>query len=106
MRPVFFLLLSLVLATASLPQTPGNSTRSKVSQAWDPKTIQWQDIDTDGTKYALLEGHRDVPGEAFTYAFFIPAGYHEHHWHSSDARVSVVQGALKVSFGETWISNT
>jgi len=42
-----------------------------------------------------------VPGESFTYAFFIPAGYHEHHWHSSDARVVVVQGALKVSFGET-----
>jgi len=49
----------------------------------------------------LAGGRRDVPGESFTYAFFIPAGYHEHHWHSSDARVVVVQGALKVSFGET-----
>ena len=38
-------------------------------------------------------------GEAFTYAFFIPAGYWEHHWHSADARVAVVQGELKVSFG-------
>jgi quercetin dioxygenase-like cupin family protein len=74
--------------------------QAKKPQAWDVKTIQWQ-VNADGTKEALLEGRRDVPGEAFTYAFFIPAGYHEHHWHSSDARVVVVQGALKVSFGET-----
>jgi hypothetical protein len=47
---------------------------AKKPQAWDVNTIQW----------------RDVPGEAFTYAFFLPAGYHEHHWHSSDARVVVV----------------
>ena len=43
-------------------------------QSWDAKSIQGQDIDTDGTKYAPLEGRRDVPGEASTYAFFIPAG--------------------------------
>ncbi|HET7105854.1 MAG TPA: cupin domain-containing protein [Candidatus Acidoferrum sp.] len=73
---------------------------AKKPQAWDVKTIQWE-VNSDGTKDALLEGRRDVPGEAFTYAFFLPAGYHEHHWHSSDARVVVVQGALKVSFGET-----
>jgi len=42
-----------------------------------------------------------VPGEAFTYAALIPAGHSEHHWHSSDARVAVIQGTLKVSFGET-----
>jgi quercetin dioxygenase-like cupin family protein len=101
MRLVFSLLLSLVLAAGSIPQTPGNSTSGKVPQAWDPKTIPWQEADADGTKYALLEGRRDVSGEAFTYAFFIPAGYHEHHWHASDARVAVVQGALKVTFGET-----
>ena len=69
-------------------------------QAWDAKTIVWQDIEPDGTKYALLEGDRNTPGKAFTYAFFIPAGYWEHHWHTQDARVAVVSGALKVSFGE------
>lgn len=79
-------------------QTP--AAEVKKPQAWDVNTIQWQ-VNADGTKDALLEGRRDVPGEAFTYAFFLPAGYHEHHWHSSDARVVVVQGALKVSFGET-----
>jgi len=101
MRLVFSLILSLALAAGAVPQTAGSSTSAKVPQAWDPKTIPWQEIDSDGTKYALLEGRRDVPGEAFTYAFFIPAGYHEHHWHTADARVAVVQGALKVSFGET-----
>jgi len=75
--------------------------QAKSAQAWDAKSIQWQQVDSDGTKYSLLEGSRDVPGQAFTYAFFIPAGYHEHHWHTSDARVAVIQGALKVSFGET-----
>jgi len=54
-------------------------------QAWDAKTIVWQDIEPDGTKYALLEGVRNTPGKAFTYAFFIPAGYWEHHWHTQDA---------------------
>src|SRR6266567_8944840 len=98
---VLSLILSLAFAAGSSSQTANTSTSAKGPQAWDAKSIQWQDIDTDGTKYALLEGRRDVPGEAFTYAFFIPAGYHEHHWHSSDARVAVLQGALKVSFGET-----
>jgi uncharacterized RmlC-like cupin family protein len=46
-----------------------------------------------------LEGRSDVAGEAFTYAAFIPAGFHNFHSHSSDARVAV--GVLKVSFGET-----
>jgi len=74
-------------------------------QAWDAKTIVWQDIEPDGTKYALLEGDRNTPGKAFTYAFFIPAGYWEHHWHTQDARVAVVLGALNVSFGETLDKN-
>jgi hypothetical protein len=43
----------------------------------------------------------DVPWQAFTYAFLIPAGYHEHRWHSAGARVAVIQDALKVSLGET-----
>ncbi|HXJ12710.1 MAG TPA: cupin domain-containing protein [Candidatus Limnocylindrales bacterium] len=87
-------MLNLIFCQA--PTAP----EAKKPQAWDVNTIQWQ-VNADGTKDALLEGRRDVPGETFTYAFFIPAGYHEHHWHSSDARVVVVQGALKVSFGET-----
>jgi quercetin dioxygenase-like cupin family protein len=91
MKFVLAMLILFVTAVAMLAQS---------QQAWDAKTIVWQDIEPDGTKYALLEGDRNTPGKAFTYAFFIPAGYWEHHWHTQDARVAVVSGALKVSFGE------
>ena len=69
--------------------------------AWTATNIKWQEEYPDGTKYSLLEGSRDIPGKAFTYAFFIPAGYYEHHWHSSDARVAVLSGALRVGYGES-----
>jgi hypothetical protein len=100
MRFVFLLVLTLVPCIEAVPQN-ADTAKPKSAQAWDAKSIKWQDIDEDGTKYALLEGRRDVPGESFTYAFFIPAGYHEHHWHSADVRVAVIQGVLKVSFGES-----
>ncbi len=90
-------MLILFLTAVAMP--------ARSQQAWDAKTIVWQDIEPDGTKYALLEGDRNTPGKAFTYAFFIPAGYWEHHWHTQDARVAVVLGALKVSFGETLDKN-
>src|SRR5260370_8801487 len=85
-------MLILFLTAVAMP--------ARSQQAWDAKTIVWQDIEPDGTKYALLEGDRNTSGKAFTYAFFIPAGYWEHHWHTQDARVPVVSGALKVSFAE------
>jgi quercetin dioxygenase-like cupin family protein len=72
----------------------------KIPQAWDAKTIPWQKTDPDGTKWAVLEGKSDVAGQAFTYAAFIPAGFHSRHSHTSDARVAVVQGALKIGFGQ------
>jgi quercetin dioxygenase-like cupin family protein len=75
--------------------------QTKQPQGWNAKSIEWQKIDPDGTKWSVLEGRSDVAGEAFTYAAFIPAGFHDFHSHSSDARVAVVQGVLKVSFGET-----
>jgi quercetin dioxygenase-like cupin family protein len=85
--------LVLSLLTLTLAQ------ESKTPQGWNARTIQWQTTDKDGTKWAVLQGRSDVPGEAFTYAAFIPAGYHDRHSHSSDARVAVVQGALTVGFG-------
>jgi quercetin dioxygenase-like cupin family protein len=75
--------------------------QARKPEAWDAKSIVWQKTDVDGTKWSVLEGRSDVPGEAFTYAAFIPAGFHEFHSHATDARVAVVQGVLKVSFGET-----
>jgi quercetin dioxygenase-like cupin family protein len=89
------LILLAVLGFSTL----GFGQEAKTPQGWTAKGIQWQSTSPDGTKWAVLEGKSDVPGEAFTYAAFVPAGYSDHHSHSSDARVAVVQGALRVGFG-------
>jgi hypothetical protein len=70
-------------------------------QAWNAKNIEWQKTDPGGTKWSVLEGRSDVAGEAFTYAAFLPAGFHDFHSHASDTRVAVIQGVLKVCFGKT-----
>jgi quercetin dioxygenase-like cupin family protein len=93
MRRKFIVLVVLSLLTAASGQG------GKTAQAWTAKTIHWQTTDKDGTKWAVLQGESDVPGEVFTYAAFVPAGYEDRHSHSSDAWVAVAQGALKVSFG-------
>jgi uncharacterized RmlC-like cupin family protein len=63
--------------------------------------IPWDDAAPDGTKYALLEGRRDIDGELFTYAFFIPAGFWDAaHWHTQDARVVVLSGSLYLGYGD------
>ncbi len=77
-------------------QAMGKSTAVKT---WDANNIVWQSVDADGSKWAVLEGDKDAPGEAFTYAFLVPAGHWEHHSHNQDARVAVISGALKVSVG-------
>lgn len=69
------------------------------ARVWDAKSIAWQNVYPDGTRWSVLEGDKDAPGKAFTYAFFIPAGYWEHHSHNQDARVAVISGALKVAIG-------
>ena len=39
-------------------------------------------------------------GEAFTCAFFIPAGLRDApHWHGADSRICVVRGELKLAYG-------
>jgi hypothetical protein len=69
--------------------------------AWTVENIQWGETAADGTRYALLEGTRDSPGTTFTYAFFIPAGFWDAaHWHSQDARVAVLSGALHLGYGD------
>lgn len=92
-RRLLIFLVAISSATMAFEQ------EAKIPHGWTAKTIQWQSTSRDGTKWAVLEGKSDVSGEAFTYAAFIPAGYTDHHAHSSDARVAVVQGALKVGFG-------
>jgi quercetin dioxygenase-like cupin family protein len=92
-------LIAIIINLALVASPSGEPTKSP--QAWDARSINWQKIDPDGTKWAILEGRSDVSGEAFTYAAFIPAGFHDFHSHGSDARVAVIQGVLKVSFGDT-----
>jgi len=91
------MIVSMYSANAQSAQP---KAKKQTVQTWDAKTIPWQRTDSDGTKWAVLEGDKDAVGKAFTYAFFIPAGYWEHHWHTQDARVAVIQGALKVAQGD------
>jgi len=92
---------SLTASSAELQAAPSaQAAQTKAPQSWDAGSIRWQVINPDGQRWAVLEGRSDVPGEAFTYAAFLPAGVREHHWHSSDARVVVLEGTLKVNFGE------
>jgi quercetin dioxygenase-like cupin family protein len=68
--------------------------------AVDVDAIPWDQTASDGTRYAVLTGRRDAPGEAFGYAFAIPAGFWDPpHVHSADAHVTVVRGALHLGFG-------
>ena len=74
---------------------------SAARAAWTPDSIPWDDAAPNGTRYALLEGRRDVEGELFTYAFFIPAGFWDAaHWHTQDARVVVLSGALYLGYSD------
>jgi len=69
--------------------------------ALHPDAIAWDETGADGTRYALLEGARDAKGAAFSYAFFIPAGFRDPaHWHTADARVFVVRGTLLLGYGD------
>jgi quercetin dioxygenase-like cupin family protein len=89
---IFIAPLLLVVSALAFGQSPA-------VQTWNPEKIVWQRTDSDGTKWAVLEGDKDALGKAFTYAFFLPAGHWEHHFHNQDARVAVVSGALKVAVG-------
>jgi mannose-6-phosphate isomerase-like protein (cupin superfamily) len=91
-----FLILALV-APGLAAQAPADSTPPA---AWTSRAIVWPAADTDGTKFVFLEGRNDVPGRAFSYAYFMPAHHWEHHWHSGEVRVFVLSGALRVAYGD------
>ena len=40
--------------------------------SWFWSEIRWQQLNPDGTKFALLQGNRESAGEQFTYALLIP----------------------------------
>ncbi len=51
------LMMNLVLLAAPVTEP------TKAPRAWDAKTIVWQKVDSDGTKWSVLEGRSDVLGE-------------------------------------------
>ena len=92
-------LAALVVLLA--PSSPGQA-QPATARGWSVESIPWQTAAANGSKYALLEGSRDTPGGAFTYAFFIPAGvWDSPHWHSTTARVFVAKGRLQIGYGDT-----
>lgn len=58
--------------------------------------IPWQTSNPDGSRSATLVGTR-APGELFTYAFYMPAGFYDApHFHSPAIHLHVAQGVLQL----------
>lgn len=73
------------------------------AKAWSIETIEWDTIFQDGSRLAILEGPRNIPGKAFSYAFYLPDGvWVTPHWHCADARVFIAQGKLLLGYGENF----
>lgn len=65
-----------------------------------PDAIPWGPPAADGSRFALLDGVRDVAGQPFSYAFALPAGvWDKPHSHSTTARIFVLKGTLKLGWG-------
>lgn len=81
--------------TDAIPTTPSPGV------AFTPDAIPWEPPDSDGTRFAVLEGSRE--GESpFSYAFYIPAGFWDGpHAHTAGARVVVAKGELRLGYGRT-----
>lgn len=70
---------------------------------WNASTIKWQRHDPDGTRYAVLDGSRDTPGQPFTYAFYMPGGvWVKPHTHTQQAHVTVVKGSIRIGWGRVF----
>jgi len=95
-----FLLFAPVLLLAALPLA---AEPAPAGRGWTLPDIAWQSEGAKGTRFALLEGRRDEPGTAFTYAFSIPAGVWDGpHSHSATARVFVARGTLRLGDGASF----
>lgn len=93
--------LCILAALSSLLTAYGQSV-----SVWKSGQIRWQEINSDGSKYAVLEGDRSKPGP-FTYAFWLPNGVWERpHMHTGTARVTVVSGTLLLGEGRVLRKNS
>jgi len=96
--------LSAVICSCLISFAGLATAHDKTPQAWNAKTISWEPPSSNGVKSAVLQGKDGAVGDPYTYAVFIPAAldpHHSLHSHPSDARVTVIQGALKLGFGDT-----
>jgi hypothetical protein len=96
--------LSAVVCSCVISFVGLAAAHDMVPQFWNAKTIPWGPSSPNGIKSVVLQGKDGAVGDPYTYAVFIPAGldaHHSLHSHPSDARVTVIQGALKLGFGET-----
>jgi quercetin dioxygenase-like cupin family protein len=67
--------------------------------------IAWDQVDSDGSKYAFLEGSKDQ-GRNFTYLFFLPAGMWDRpHMHTGDSRILVLKGELLAATNQSFDKN-
>jgi quercetin dioxygenase-like cupin family protein len=90
MKELIFAIAVGAFATSDAPE----------KRVWSADQIQWQRIDKDGTKYAVLDGNRDEVGKPFTYAFWMPGGvWVAPHTHTQQAHVVVVKGSIKLGYG-------
>jgi mannose-6-phosphate isomerase-like protein (cupin superfamily) len=94
------LLVGAALLGTPRPLSSADEALEPAKMIWSPEQIQWQRLDADGTKYAVLRGDRDQPGKPFTYAFWMPGGvWVKAHTHTQDAHVAVVRGSIELGFG-------
>jgi quercetin dioxygenase-like cupin family protein len=90
MKELIFAIAVGAFATSDAPE----------KRVWSADRIEWQRIDKDGTKYAVLDGNRDEAGKPFTYAFWMPGGvWVKPHTHTQQAHVVVVKGSIKLGYG-------
>lgn len=88
-------MITLLIALAAATAPPG-------AVVITPATIPWGPAAADGSRFALLDGQRDVAGQNFSYAFALPAGaWDKPHRHSTTARIFVLKGVLKLGWGGT-----
>ncbi len=98
-------LLAAILMLTAAPLAAADHAPAALpaeAKGWSLDTILWATSGPNGTRYALLEGVRDMPGTAFSYAFSIPAKvWDSPHAHTATARVFVAKGTLRIGYGSS-----
>jgi len=90
----------MLTATPLAAADPAPVVPPAAAEGWTIADIPWAASDPKGTRFALLEGVRETPGTAFSYAFSIPAKvWDSPHAHTATARVFVAKGTLRIGYG-------